>query len=97
MNKIIEKSDLIAARQHASDSEQALAAHASRNLNGLSNEQMVDVELTSIDLAYKRDIALKDYQEMLYSYHAQEIEEAAKGPSLSAVERSDRFEGKGKI
>lgn len=76
MNRIIKKSDLIAARQHVTDSAQALEDHASRNLNGLSNEQMVDVELKSIDLAHRRDLALKEYQEMLHVYHYQEMQAA---------------------
>lgn len=87
MNKMIEKSEVVAARQRVSDIAAELDAHARRNLHGLSNEQMVDVELESIDLSYKRDLALKEYQDILHDYHAQEMKEAkaTKAPATEPV------------
>lgn len=72
MEKPINKSEVVAARQRVVDSEEALAAHAQRNLTGLSNEQMVDVELNSISLADELDMALHDYQVLLRNFFAQE-------------------------
>lgn len=70
--KTITKAEVVEARQRVSDSAQALEALAHRNLNGLSNEQMVDVELESIHLATERDMALKEYQDLLHRFYHQE-------------------------
>jgi len=70
--KTITKDELIKARQHVNDTMQTFEAHTQRDLTGLSNEAMVDVELESIHLATQRDLAVKSYQDMLHRYYFQE-------------------------
>lgn len=72
MEKTITKAEVVAARQRVLDSEAALVAHAQRNMTGLSNEQMVDVELASLAFLQARDTALQEYQSLLHNFFAQE-------------------------
>lgn len=76
--KTITKAEVVAARQRVTDTDKACEQHHSKDLSGLSNEQMVDVELESIHLATQRDLALKEYQDLLHRFYHQERAEAGK-------------------